>query len=105
MKINTIQNVNTNRINFKAAEENIYKQTSEKIKVATQEAMKKNNVKKSELPIIECKSLEEAVAEARDLAQENDVVFFSPASASFDMFKLFSSFFKIFKHIKTCTCR
>ena len=74
-------------------------QTSEKIKIATQEAMKKNNIKKSELPIIECKSLEEAVAEARDLAQENDVVFFSPASASFDMFKNFEERGKKFKEL------
>ncbi len=74
-------------------------QTSEKIKIATQEAMKKENVKKSELPIIECKSLEEAVAEARDLAKEDDIVFFSPASASFDMFKNFEERGKKFKEL------
>ena len=74
-------------------------QTSQKIKTATVNAMAKENIKKSELPIIECKSLEEAVEEARDLAKENDIVFFSPASASFDMFKNFEERGKKFKEL------
>ncbi|MCL2383675.1 MAG: hypothetical protein FWC79_06050 [Oscillospiraceae bacterium] len=34
-------------------------------------------------------TLEEAVYKAKELAKENEVVLFSPASASFDMFKNF----------------
>lgn len=40
-------------------------------------------------PIFEADSLEEAVATARAEAREGDIVFFSPASASFDMFRNF----------------
>ena len=45
MKINTIQNVNTNRINFKASEENIYKQTSEKVKDITDKYIESTEIK------------------------------------------------------------
>ena len=61
-------------------------QTKEKIKKATQEALERTDI---ELPILECTSLEEAVNKAHEIAEEGDIVFFSPASASFDMFKNF----------------
>ena len=37
-----------------------------------------------------CDSLEEAIKIARKSAQKGEVVLFSPASASFDMFKNFA---------------
>lgn len=43
----------------------------------------------SDLPIIRVKNMEEAVSEAYALATEGDIVFMSPASASFDMYKNF----------------
>lgn len=63
-------------------------QTKEKIKTATLQEIERRggNI---DLPIIECTSLEEAVNEAYEVASEGDTVFFSPASASFDMFKNF----------------
>lgn len=63
-------------------------QTKEKIKVATCAELA-NRENKIDLPIIECDTLEEAVKSAYDIAKEGDTVFFSPASASFDMFKNF----------------
>ena len=64
-------------------------QTKEKIKVATQKALSESNEAQESLPIIECTTLEEAVNEANKIAKTGDIVFFSPASASFDMFKNF----------------
>lgn len=63
-------------------------QTKEKIKTATLQEIERRggNI---DLPIIECTSLEEAVNKANEIASEGDTVFFSPASASFDMFKNF----------------
>ncbi len=43
----------------------------------------------SDLPICRVASMEEAVVAARKLATEGDIVFLSPASASFDMYKNF----------------
>ena len=74
-------------------------QTSTKIKNATREAMKETMALPKDLPIVECQSLEEAVAEARDFGTQGDIVFFSPASASFDMFKNFEEKGKKFKEI------
>lgn len=74
-------------------------QTSGAIKKSIHKAMEKRGLNIDELMIIECKSLDEAVSEARDSASEGDVVFFSPASASFDMFKNFEERGKIFKEL------
>lgn len=63
-------------------------QTREKIKVATCAELA-NRENKIDLPIIECDTLEEAVKSAYGIAKDGDTVFFSPASASFDMFKNF----------------
>ena len=38
-------------------------------------------------PMYKCSSLEEAVTRARKIATSGEIVLFSPASASFDMFK------------------
>ena len=61
-------------------------QTKDKIKNATlQEIEKRDN--DIDLPIFECSTLEEAVKVAYESSKDGDIVFFSPASASFDMFK------------------
>lgn len=73
-------------------------QTKEKIKNATLQEMehRKNDIK---LPIFECTSLGEAVEIAYRDAKDGDIVFFSPASASFDMFKNFAERGRIFKEM------
>ena len=69
-------------------------QTSEKIYNAV-----KKELNGKYLEIHMCKTLEEAVNEAYKVAKRNDVVLFSPASASFDMFKNFDERGKKFKEI------
>ena len=61
--------------------------TAQKILNATEKEMKKENV---EIPICFCETLKEAVLAAKQIAKEKQVVLFSPASASFDMFKNFA---------------
>ncbi len=61
--------------------------TKEKIKISTMEASKQTN---KQIPIYEVDTLEEAVNKAREVEEQGDVVLFSPASASFDMFKNFA---------------
>ena len=51
------------------------------------EASKKTN---KQIPIYEVDTLEEAVNKAKEVENQGDVVLFSPASASFDMFKNFA---------------
>lgn len=53
----------------------------------------------ADLPIIRVKDMEEAVAEAGKLAKEGDIVFMSPASASFDKYKNFEERGNHFKSI------
>ena len=48
-------------------------------------------------PIYKCRSVEEAVKRAKALAKPGEIVLFSPASASFDMFKNFAERGKKFK--------
>ena len=70
--------------------------TAQKIKTAVEnEAKRKNRV----VPIYECKSLEEAVDTANKISNRGQVVLFSPASASFDMFKNFADRGNQFKKI------
>ena len=63
-------------------------QTKEKIKVATLNEIE-NRGGDIELPIFECETLEETVKTAVETSTSGDIIFFSPASASFDMFKNF----------------
>lgn len=63
-------------------------QTKEKIKTATLNEIE-NRGGDIELPIFECDTLEETVKTAFEATTSGDIVFFSPASASFDMFKNF----------------
>lgn len=63
-------------------------QTKEKIKNATIKELE-TRMPKIDLPIIECETLEDAVNGAYKVSSAGDTIFFSPASASFDMFKNF----------------
>ncbi|MBR6253619.1 MAG: UDP-N-acetylmuramoyl-L-alanine--D-glutamate ligase [Clostridia bacterium] len=74
-------------------------QTAEAIKEATLKAMKEQNIAEEELKIFDCTTLEEAVSVARELSVNGDVVLFSPASASFDMFKNFEERGNKFKEL------
>ena len=73
-------------------------QTANKIK----ESIEKEQILKSgikNLNIYKCENLEEAVNLADEIATKGDIVLFSPASASFDMFKNFAERGKIFKEL------
>lgn len=61
--------------------------TADKIEAAVTEEMKKNN---KTVGIHRCSSLEEVVRKADEISKPGDIVLFSPASASFDMFKNFA---------------
>ncbi len=69
-------------------------QTSTKIEKAVCTELKKS---RKELPIYTCESLKSAVEIANKIALQGDIVLFSPASASFDMFKNFAERGKLFK--------
>lgn len=71
-------------------------QTSNKILGVVQNKLKEKNL---ELPIYKAESLEEAVNKAKENAKTGQIVLFSPASASFDMFKNFEERGKIFKEL------
>ena len=62
-------------------------QTAGKIFDVVKEELEKQH---KELDIYMCENLKETVSLAKKLAKPNDVVLFSPASASFDMFKDFA---------------
>ena len=59
-------------------------QTSGKIFDCVKKELEKEN---KELPIYMCDSLEDVINTARKVTKEGEIVLFSPASASFDMFK------------------
>lgn len=71
-------------------------QTANKIKEVTINAMNKKNKK---VEIYECNSLDETVQLASKLAKKDDIVLFSPASASFDLYKNFEERGNAFKEI------
>lgn len=71
-------------------------QTKEKIKKATIAELESREMN---MPIYECQTLEEVVNTANQIAQKGDIVFFSPASASFDMFKNFAERGNLFKDL------
>ena len=50
-------------------------------------------------PVYKCTTLEQAVQRAQNIAKEGEIVLFSPARASFDMFKNFAERGKKFKEI------
>ena len=53
----------------------------------------------SDLPITRVETMAQAVAAARSIAHEGDIVFLSPASASFDMYKNFEERGRDFKRL------
>lgn len=61
--------------------------TADKIERAVIDELLKQN---KTLPIYRCKTLDEVVNKAIEVSVEGEVVLFSPASASFDMFKNFA---------------
>ena len=64
------------------------------------ETVKKElEIQNKELPIYMCESLEQSVNMARKIAKKNQIVLFSPASASFDMFKNFADRGNKFKNM------
>ena len=69
-------------------------QTSDKIEKAVKDELKKS---KKEFPIYRCESLKQTIITANDISKKGDVVLFSPASASFDMFKNFAERGDLFK--------
>lgn len=60
--------------------------TADKIYDATNSELE---AKGKELDIYECETLEQTVHIASKIAKKGEIVLFSPASASFDMFKNF----------------
>lgn len=60
--------------------------TADKIEQAVKAQLE---IDKKELPIYRCNTLEECVNKANEVAKPDEVVLFSPASASFDMYKNF----------------
>ena len=71
-------------------------QTANKIYSAVTYELKFSDKK---LPIYKVNTLEEAVEKANEISKKGDVVLFSPASASFDMFKNFAERGNKFKQI------
>ena len=71
-------------------------QTSEKIQNAVLEEEKEEG---KSIPIYRCNTLEETIKKAKEVAVEGEVVLFSPASASFDMFKNFEDRGNKFKEL------
>ena len=72
-------------------------QTKTKIKEATLKALEARGIK--DLKIVECESLMETINVAREEAKPGDIIFFSPASASFDMFRNFEERGNKFKEL------
>ena len=65
-----------------------------------EEAVKKElENQKKQIPIYHCSNLKEAVNKAYEVASMQDIVLFSPASASFDMFKNFEDRGNQFKNL------
>ena len=61
-------------------------QKKKKIEDAVNEELKKEN---KTMPIYNCQTLKEVVEKAKEVATKGEIVLFSPASASFDLFKNF----------------
>lgn len=86
--------------------------TADKIEKAVKDELEKQNdnyinsnanlaklFKPKTLPIYRCNTLEECVDTANQLAKDGEVVLFSPASASFDMYKNFAERGEKFKEL------
>lgn len=71
-------------------------QTADKIKEAVENESK---IRNKTVDMYKCENLEQCVNLARDLAKPGQIVLFSPASASFDMFKNFEERGEKFKEL------
>jgi len=71
-------------------------QTSDKIYQVVMELLKVNE---KQLDIFKANTLEDAINKAKEVSKKGDVVLFSPASASFDMFKNFEERGNKFKQL------
>ena len=85
-----IDNV-TNLILIGATADKIQQSVEQELKKQNEMSVLRNgkNAVKKELPIYRCNTLEECITKANEVAKSGDVVLFSPASASFDMYKNF----------------
>lgn len=70
--------------------------TADKIEEAVRKQLKTD---KKDMPIYRCNTLEECVQKANEIAKEGEIVLFSPASASFDMYKNFMERGQHFKNL------
>lgn len=70
--------------------------TADKIENAVREELQKQN---KTMPIYRCNTLDEVIEKANDVAEVGEVVLFSPASASFDLFRNFEERGNKFKEI------
>ena len=70
--------------------------TAEKINTAVKDELEKQS---KTMPIYRCSTLEEVAKKAKEIAEEGEIVLFSPASASFDLFKNFAERGNKFKEI------
>lgn len=73
-------------------------QTSDKIEKALRDETARSG-RGNDIPVIRCKSLEDAVHNAYKNSADGDTILFSPASASFDMFRNFEERGIAFKNI------
>lgn len=79
--------------------------TADKIQEAVEKQLELNRKElyvrflRKDIPIYRCNTLEECIEVAHKVANEGEVVLFSPASASFDMFKNFEERGKKFKEL------
>ncbi|HEY9061776.1 MAG TPA: UDP-N-acetylmuramoyl-L-alanine--D-glutamate ligase [Pseudobacteroides sp.] len=73
-------------------------QTGKKIDKALKDEIERTG-KGSDIPVVYCETLEDAVNSASKQAKTGDIVILSPASASFDMFKNFAERGEMFKEI------
>ncbi len=73
-------------------------ETAGKIEKALKDEIERTG-KGTDIPVIHCSTLEEAVKKAYESAAQGDTIVLSPASASFDMFKNFEERGVAFKNI------
>lgn len=73
-------------------------QTAGKIEKALKDEIERSG-RGTDIPVIHCATMEEAVKKAYGAAVEKDIIVLSPASASFDMFKNFEERGAVYKNI------
>ena len=76
-------------------------QTADKIEKAVKDEIEKQKAEGKEvgLEIYRCETLEDTVKKAQEVSVDGEIVLFSPASASFDLFKDFADRGRKFKEL------